>query len=151
MSGPAIPRTSRHSILFMHSDFMNLLKFAAGECATKSTHFSATFSLCRHAPASPSIIKHSTTIISLSQPRCRHYSHYRQPWGHGLFSFLRAIVMEQDHAPCLGLGLASALAAHTLLLAIPPCRYSFFYIEYHPYKDLWSHYIDSVTLSIYLY
>ena len=53
--------------------------------------------------------------------------------------------MEQDHAPCLGLGLASALAAHTLLLAIPPCRYSFFYIEYHPYKDLWSHHIDSVT------
>ena len=29
-------------------------------------------------------------------------------------------VMEQDHAPCLGLRLASALAAHTLLLAIPP-------------------------------
>ena len=53
--------------------------------------------------------------------------------------------MEQNHAPCLGLGLASALAAHTLLLAIPPCRYSFFYIEYHPYKDLWSRHIDSVT------
>ena len=90
---------------------------------------SAIFSLYIRGSTSLSLKRYSTIIISLSLSRCQ----YRQPWGHSLFRFLRAFVMEQDHAPCLGLGLASALVAHTLLLAIPPCGYSFFYIEYHPY------------------
>ena len=64
-------------LLFMNSDFMNLFKFAAGECDIKSTRFSATFSLCIYISIFISIIRQSTTFLAVATLLSLLHRYYR--------------------------------------------------------------------------
>lgn len=94
----AILRKMRYSPCFhgfgLYGSIHAFLAICARRIWQQKHLFFNLFSLCVHAQASPSIIKHSTTNNSLSHPRCRTLavvpSLSQWPCGHGLFPFLGA-------------------------------------------------------------